>query len=182
MASHHGRRIMCRPLVSTMVDHFSHAFGVPNQLIMTEYDVRTGAALTRLVAALPPNAAHLLLGQPDEALAERELSWRNVLSGVEEAMQDQPTPSLRHARGITPDDGDGDDEHSLARKRLKIQALITACVDTSVQSGLLQIHEQEGSWGARARLHTWMWRLNPHHGAVMEPEECRLGPPARTAP
>ena len=27
----------------------------------------------------------------------------------------------RHARGITPDNGDGDDEHSLAQKRAKIQ-------------------------------------------------------------
>ena len=64
---------------------------------------------------------------------------------------------------------------------MKIQALITTCVDTSVHSGLLRMHEQEGSWVARARLqelgdaevdHTWMWRLNPPHGAVMEPEEC----------
>ena len=54
-----------------MVDHFSHAFGVPNQLIMAEYDARTEAALTR---PLPPNAAQLLIGQLDEALAERELS------------------------------------------------------------------------------------------------------------
>ena len=125
-------RIMCRPLVSTTVDHFSLAFGVANQLIMAEYDARTDAALTRLVATLPPNAAQLSLGQLDEALAESELLWRNVLSGIEEAMQDQRTPSLRHARGITPDDGDGDDEHPLARKRLKLQALITTCVDTSV--------------------------------------------------
>ena len=44
-------------------------------------------------------------------LVEREFSWHNFLSGIEDAMQDQPTPSLRHARGITPDDGDGDDEH-----------------------------------------------------------------------
>ena len=118
-------RTTCRPLVSTMVDHFSHAFDVPNQLIMAEYGARTDAALTRLVATLPPNAAQLLLRQLDEALAERELSCRNVLSGVEEAMQDQPTPSLRHARGITPDEGDEDDEHPLARKRLKIQAITT---------------------------------------------------------
>ena len=114
---------------------------------MTDYDAHTDAALTRLVATLPPNAAQLLLGQLDEALAEPELSWRNVLSGVEKAMQDQATPSLRHARGITPDDDDGDDEHPLARKRLKIQVLITTCVDTSVHLGLLQMHEQEGSWG-----------------------------------
>ena len=96
-------------------------------------------------------------------------------------MQDQPTPSLRHARGITLDDGEGDDEHPLARKRLKIQALVTACADTSVHSGMLHMHEQEGPWEARARLqeledaevdHTWMWRLNPHHGALMEPQEC----------
>ena len=38
-------RIMCRPLVSTMVDHFSLAFGVPKQSIMAEYDARTDAAL-----------------------------------------------------------------------------------------------------------------------------------------
>ena len=33
---------------------------------------------------------------------------------------------------------------------MKIQALITTCVDTSVHSGLLLMHEQEGSWGACA--------------------------------
>ena len=144
----------CRPLVSTMVDHFSLAFGVPHQPTKAEYDARTDAAFTRFVSTLPPNAAQLLLGQLDEALAERELSWRNVLSGTEDAMQDQPTPSLRHARGITPDDGDGDDERHLAGKRLKIQALITSCVDTSVH--LLQMQEQEGSWeGSRATAGTW---------------------------
>ena len=46
-------RIMCRPLVSTMVDHFSLAFGVPNQSILAEYDSRTDAALARLVSTLP---------------------------------------------------------------------------------------------------------------------------------
>ena len=121
-----------------------------------------------------------LLGQLDEALAERELLWHTVLSGTENAMQDLLSPSLRHARGITPDDGDGDDEHPPARKRPKIQALIIACVDTGVHQELLQMHENEGPWEAHARLlelgdaevdHTWMWRLNPHHGDVMEPEE-----------
>ena len=53
-----------------------------------------------------------------------------------------PAPSLRHARGITPDDGDGDDEHPLARRRVKIQGIITACVDT----GIHQMHESEGFW------------------------------------
>ena len=119
---------MYRPLVATMIDHISQ-----NQPIMAECDSRTDAALTRLVSTLPPNAAQLLFGQLDEALIERELSWRNVLSGVEEAMQDQPTPSLRHACGVTPDDGDGVDEHLLARKHLKIKAVITTCADTSVQ-------------------------------------------------
>ena len=122
-----------------MVDHFSHAFGVPNQRIMAEYDARTDAVVTRLVATLPPNAAPLHLGQLDEALAERELSWSNVLSGVEDAKQDQPTPSLRHARGITPDDGDGDDEHPGPGSRGHERAFRPA-----------QMHEQEGSWGACA--------------------------------
>ena len=44
----------------------------------------------------------------------------------------------------------------------------------------LKMHENEGSWGAHARLlergdaevdRTWMWRLNPHRVAVMEPED-----------
>ena len=112
-------------------------------------------ASLRNEATLLLNAAQLLLGQLDEALAERERSWRNVLSGTEEAMQDQPTPYLRHARGITPDGGDGDDEHPLARKRLKIQTPITACVDTSVHSDLLQMHEQEGSWRRERLRGTW---------------------------
>ena len=121
-------RSMYRPLVAIMIDHISQ-----NQPIMAECDSRTDAALTRLVSTLPPSAAQLLFGQLDEALIERELSWRNVLSGVEEVVQDQPTPSLRHTRGVTPDDGDGVDEHLLARKHLKIKAVITTCADTSVQ-------------------------------------------------
>ena len=73
-----ANRIMCRPLVSTMVDHFSLAFGTPSKPIMAEYDARTDAALARLVSTLPTNAAQLLVGQLDEALAERELLWHNV--------------------------------------------------------------------------------------------------------
>ena len=44
----------------------------------------------------------------------------------------------------------------MARQRLKIQALITACVDTGVHQGLLQMHENEGSWGARGSLNSAM--------------------------
>ena len=42
------------------------------------------------------------------------------------------------------------------------------------------MHEQEGSWrlardcrnlGTPRSITAWMWRLNPHHGAVMELEE-----------
>ena len=58
-----------------------------------------------LVLTLSSEAAQLLLLQLDEALAERELLWRNVLSGTEDAMQDLPTPSLRHLQGITFDGG-----------------------------------------------------------------------------
>ena len=42
-------RIMCRSLVSTMVDHFSLAIGTPSQPIMAECDARTDDALARLV-------------------------------------------------------------------------------------------------------------------------------------
>ena len=49
-------------------------------------------------------------------------------------------------------DGDGDDEHPHTRKRTKIQGVITACIDSGVREGLLQMHESEGSWAARMRL------------------------------
>ena len=104
-------RIMCRPLVSTMVDHFSLAFGVANQLIMAEYDARTDAALTRLVSTLPPT-------RPSFYWDSLTKPWLIVSFLAQRPLWDRGRhPSLRHARGITPDDGDGDDEHHLARKR-----------------------------------------------------------------
>ena len=87
---------------------------------MAEYDTRTDEALSRLVSTLPTAAAQELLAQLDEALSERELLWRNLLTGSEDAMRDLLAPSLRHAHGITLYDGDGDDEHPLARKRMKV--------------------------------------------------------------
>ena len=144
--------------------------------IMAEYDARTDEALSRLASTLPTAAALDLLAKLDEAYAECHLSWQNVLSGSEPAMQDQPHPAPRHARGITPDDGDGDDEHPHTRKRTKMQGVITACIDSGVREGLLQMHESEGSWAARMRLaelgdpsvdHTWLWRLNPRHGSIL---------------
>ena len=62
-----------------------------------------------------------------QALAERELLWHNVLTGTENVMRALPSPSLRHARCITPDDGDDDDEYPFARKSTKIQGVIAAC-------------------------------------------------------
>ena len=53
--------IMCRPLVSTMVDHYSAAFGTPCQPIMVECDECTDEALSRLVSTLPSPAASWLL-------------------------------------------------------------------------------------------------------------------------
>ena len=91
-----------------------------------------------------------------------------------------PPSAPRHARGITPDDGDGDEEHPHTRKRTKIQSIITAHIDSGVREGLLQMHEGEGSWAARSRLaelsdpngdHTWLWRLNPRHGPTLDADE-----------
>ena len=173
-------RILSRPLVATMVDHLCAAIGASRQIIMAEYDARTDKALSRLASTLPTATALDLSAKLDEAYAECHLSWQNVLSGSEPAMQDQPPLAPRHARGITPDDGDGDDEHPHSRRRIKIQGVITACIDSGVREGLLQMHESEGSWIARMRLaelgdssvdHTWLWRLNPRHGAVLEADE-----------
>ena len=44
-------------------------------------------------------------------------------------------------------------EHVLARKRMQIQSIITACVDTAIQSGLLQMHESEGYWNGKTGHH-----------------------------
>ena len=95
-------------------------------------------------------------------------------------MRDQPSSAPRHARGITPDDGDGDEEHPHTRKRTKIQGIIAAYIDSGVREGLLQMHEGEGFWAARMRLaelgdpnvdHTWLWRLNPRHGSTLDADE-----------
>ena len=163
-----------------MVDHLCAAIGASRQTIMAEYDARTDEALSRLASTLPTATALDLLAKLDEAYAESHLSWQNVLSGSEPAMRDQPPPAPRHARGIAPDDGDGDDEHPHTRKRTKIQGVITAYIDSGVREGLLQMDESEGSWAARMRLaelgdssvdHTWLWRLNPRHGSTLEADE-----------
>ena len=173
-------RILSRPLVITMVDHLCAAIGASRDTIMAEYDTRTDEALSRLIHTLPTASALELLGKLDEALAESELLWSNVLSGSEPAMRDLPPSAPRHARGITPDDGDGDPEHPHTRKRTQVQSLITAHIDAGVREGLLQMHEGEGSWAARTRLaelsdpnvdHTWLWRLNPRHGPTLEADE-----------
>ena len=163
-----------------MVDHLCAAIGASRQTIMAEYDPRTDEALSRLASTLPTATALELLAKLDEAYAESHLLWQNVLSGSEPAMRDQPRPAPRHARGITPDDGDGDDEHPHTRKRTKVQGIITAYVDSGVREGLLQMHEGKGSWAARTRLaelsdpnvdHTWLWRLNPRHGPTLDADE-----------
>ena len=168
-------RILSRPLVVTMVDHLCAAIGASRQTIMAEYDARTDEALSRLASTLPTATALELLAKLDEAYAESHLSWQNVLSGSEPAMRDQPSSAPRHAQGITPDDGDGDDERPHTRKRTKIQGIITAYIDSGVREGLLQMHEGEGSWAAELGDpnvdHTWLWRLNPRHGSTLDADE-----------
>ena len=82
-------RILSRPLVVTMVDHFCAATGACRQTVMAEYDARTDEALSRLASTLPTATALDLLAKLDEAYAESHLSWQNVLSGSE------PCPSSR---------------------------------------------------------------------------------------
>ena len=167
---------LCRPLwraASYLVPSWS-LWWITSAQPLAEYDAR-------LASTLPTATALDLLAKLDEAYAESHLSWQNVLSGSEPAMRDQPPPAPRHARGITPDDGDGDDEHPHTRRRTKIQGVITAYIDSGVHGGLLQMHESEGSLAARMRLaelgdssvdHTWLWRLNPRHGSTVR---FRLG-------
>ena len=87
----------------------------------------------------------------------------------------QPTPSCGTPVASSLD-GDGDDEHFLARKRTKIQSLITACVDVGIQQALLRMHDNEGSWGA----HTLLAELsNAEHLVVAAQLPSRLRAGAR---
>ena len=135
----------------------------------------------RLASTLPTATALDLLAKLDEAYAECHPLLAECAFGFRASPCKISLPlAPRHARGITPDDGDGDDEHPHSRRRIKIQGVITACIDSGVREGLLQMHESEGSWTARMRLaelgdssvdHTWLWRLNPRHGAMLEADE-----------
>ena len=100
------------------------------------------------------------------------------------------TPCANYlARGITPDDGDGDDEHALARKLMKVQGIITAGVDSGVQEGLHSRSMMARALGGPtcdlpslgAVDHTWLWRLNPHHRPTMERAEHVNAPPPNLA-
>ena len=82
-------------MVSVPLDVLKQYFGL--FVKMGLWPVHNFLSLARLVSTLPTNAAQLLLGQLDEALAERELLWHNVLSGTEDAMQDLPH-SISRAR------------------------------------------------------------------------------------
>ena len=174
-------RIQSRPLVVTMVDHLCAAIGASRQTIMAEYDARTGRSLI-------PSCLHtpyrLLLSSSLPSLTRpmrKAISCGKTCSrALSQPCGTSPSSAPRHARGITPDDGDGDEEHPHTRKRTKIQGIITAYIDSGVREGLLQMHEGEGSWAARTRLaelgdpnvdHTWLWRLNPRHGSTLDADE-----------
>ena len=137
-------RITSMPLVRTI--YFSAATRASLYTIMTAYDKRPDEALASLVSTLPSEETVEPAAQLDEAHAERQLLWHSVIEGTEYPPQDLPVSSLRHGRGITPDDGDGDDEDALARKRMDVHRVIAASVDKCVREGLLQTH-----MGARAR-------------------------------
>ena len=83
----HGRTISALPLPTLTSPSWQSTTRAPTQ-----------------PSTLQPNAAQLLQGQLDEALAERELSWRNVLSGIEGAMSRiwPLLPSGTEARRATP--------------------------------------------------------------------------------
>ena len=155
-------RITCRPLVSTMVDHFSAAFGAPSQHIMAEHDTRTDEALSRLVSTVP------------SALAQN-LSSCSATSFLGPRTPCATCPPLPCGTPVA--------SPLTVAKRVEIPGIITACVDTGIQNELLQMQESEGSWGAHTRLvelgaaeadHTWLWWVSPHHGPEEYVDSVRL--------
>ena len=121
-------------------------------------------------STLPSAAAQILVAQLDEALAEREILWRDVLSGTEDAMQEQPTPPCGTPAAAPPDDSDRDEEHFLACKRMKIQGIITACVDTGIQKKrVASIARERGLLGAHTRLAELGAAEVPHLAVAAQP-------------
>ena len=81
------------------------------------------------------NLVHLdtaceLLDHLDEPLAEKQHVWRNACDGKElPATEADASLPPRLGRGLTPVDGDVDDEHPHARQRMHVQEIITSRVD-----------------------------------------------------
>ena len=133
-------RIMRRSLVSTMTDHFSAAFDTPDQPILAECDTRTDEALSHVLS--PPSP------QPSRRTCSPSSTryWLNASSCGATCSLALKTPCVTCPSLFTSRPWyHRDDEHHLARKRMKVVDIITACVVTSIQEELLHMHESEGS-------------------------------------
>ena len=131
--------------------------------------------LSCLVSTLSSAVAQNLVAQFDEALAERELLWRNVLSGTEDAMRDQPTPPHGTPVASPLTMVTVTTSQPLARKRIKIQAssppVLTRAFRTDYSRCIREAHTRLVELCAIEVDHTWLWRLNQHNGPALETEE-----------
>ena len=147
---------------------------------MLAYDRRTEDALVTVVDELPPDSSVELLDKLKDCAAEAALRWQDILDGTDER-QPSGNPARRNI-GITPSDGDGDQEHPSAPAlgSIGIQKLITAATDTCLRESLYQDLENSGRWEDLRRLreladkdvdHTWLWHLSKHHGPILSSQE-----------
>ena len=70
-----ANRLVSRPLVRTLLEHFGMATGAPLPLLQRACDRRTEDAVLSLISTLQPNSGALLLQQLDQGMGERDLLW-----------------------------------------------------------------------------------------------------------
>ena len=165
-----------------MVDHLCAAIGKSRSVIMAEYDARTDEALSRLASTLPPPqplSSSTSLMRPMRKVTFCGKTCSRALS--------QPCRTSLAPLLVTP--GASRQMRAMeTRNRTKVQDIITACIDSGVREGLLQMHEGEGSWAARSTPVTarpWILTSTSTRSAsvwaVLDPQNRSPAPPATQA-
>jgi len=202
LAAFLGSRVTSRPLVSTMVQHYTDATGEDHGRIMRAFDARTEDAMITMVGMLPPEVGQEIVEKLADAADEAALCWQAIVDGEEEPIDigGRAVDGRGHPRAaITPQDGEGDPEHPAATqgKVLRVQAIVTNDLDANVRDSMRKHLEDSENHPATRRLdelshkdvtHSWLWHLSKHRGPVLSNEEfleavrIRLGCAGPTEP
>ena len=184
LASFVASRVSSRPLAATMFDHVQNAMLGQTATLLRLYDDRTTQAVERLLGSLPPRAARQVTELLERARLAAADTWDVMRTGEDTSVPEgRPTPVSRGpGAGLTPNDGTGDEEHPDATlgRVARLQHSIQSIVDECNLAALTHYHQEAQNVDAVHRLdelshpttdHTWLWRINPRHGAILEEEE-----------